>query len=193
MSGILGSVVVCGLAAGVVAMLSRVGLQARRDRPGQKFPGWRQIKPGPMHWTAALLSAALFIFMSWIWLFVGSSRPDGAQQMRILFWLIVAFGSGSIVAAASIHAISRRAVRWRGRTIAYASNGGDAVARRTFGDIAGMRTGITGVHIQFKDGSSVVVDPYAVGGAELLESITDHITPNALPPGTSSQTPQPGE
>ena len=102
------------LAAGVVAALGAASATSQPDHRG-----WHVIAPSPMHWTALWLSAALSGFMTYIYLFVGSTRPDGAHQMQVLFWLIVVFGLGTIVSAVSIRLVRRSAVRWRGATIAF--------------------------------------------------------------------------
>lgn len=161
------------LAGAVVLALAAAGAQARPDHRG-----WRPIRPGPMHWTALILSAGLTCLMAYVWLFVGSSRPDAERQMNILFWLIVAFGCGGVIAGWSILAIGRRAARWRGQTIAFAGRDGETT--RAFADVEALVPSRWGsVKIAFRDGASLVMDPNAKGAGELLEKLAAFLAPEA--------------
>jgi len=162
---ILLRVAVIGLSAAVVVALGLACAQARPDRRG-----WRHLRAGAMHWTALGLCVALTCFMSFIWLFVGSSRPDAAFQMTVLFWLIVAFGLGGVVAGVSIIAVARSAIRWRGGEIAFAAKAG--VETRALADIVAMRSTPWGsVSVAFSNGAMLRVDPYATGASQLLDAI----------------------
>lgn len=160
---------VMALAGAVVLALAAASAQARPDHRG-----WRAIRPGPMHWTALILSAGLTCLLAYVWLFVGSSRPDAERQMNILFWLIVAFGGGGLIAGWSILAIGRRATRWRGQTIVFA--GPDGETTRAFADVEALASSPLGsMRIIFRDGVRLVVDPYAKGASELLDKLAEFL------------------
>lgn len=159
-------IIVFLLAAMAVAAL---GAASAKSQPGPR--GWRSITPSPMHWTGLWLSAALTGFMSYIYLFVGSSRPDGAHQMKVLFWLIVAFGSGAIISAIAIRLVRRSAIRWRGEKITFAVAMGEETRR--LADVVRLEGTLIGsVMLGFRDGTTLRLDPYASGAAELIEKIS---------------------
>ncbi len=154
------------LAAIVVALIAALPLSAK---PGPR--GWRSVTPGPMHWAALWLSAALSGFMGWIYLFVGSSRPDAEFQMQVLFWLIVVFGSGAVLSAWTIRAIRHRAVSWRGTTVTFLSP--KAMETRALSLVATLEDSpFRGVTVTFADGAFFRLDPYSRGAAELIERIS---------------------
>jgi hypothetical protein len=139
--------------------------------------GWRNIKPSAMHWVGLWLSGALTLFMTYIYLFVGSSRADAAQQMAILFWLILAFGLGTVIVALSIQRVRRTGLRWRGDRLVFQGQGGEMSFRLS--DIAGAKATLLGSHIvSFRDGTLLHVDPHAQGAAELIDAIADLLGAN---------------
>lgn len=133
--------------------------------------GWRQIRPGAMHWTGFGLSATLALFMAYIWLFVGSSRPDGAAQMRILFWLILFFAGGSVLMGWAIHQARRAGIEWRGTIIALRGPSGVRL-KYGFDVITSVRRDWMGrVILHFADGLRAPLDTYATGAAQLLDAL----------------------
>jgi hypothetical protein len=151
----------------VVALLTAVG---RRASQGPK--GWRRIEPSALHWTALILSGALALMMAYVYLFVGSSRPDGPQQMRILFWLMLAFSVGTCIAALQIGWLQRVAVCWRGDMIEFGPKG--RRQRRSLGAVVEARNDWLGrVKLSFDDAAVLAIDPYARGAEQLLEGIED--------------------
>lgn len=161
-----GRIVVFLLAAIVVALIAAM---PRSAIPGRH--GWRSVTPGPMHWTALWLSAALSGFMAWIYLFVGSSRPDAEFQMKVLFWLIVAFGSGTVLSAWTIRSIRHRAISWRGATVTF--RGAKGMESRDLSLVCDLQGSLfRGVSVLFGDGASFRLDPYAKGAVELIERIS---------------------
>ena len=94
----LSRLVVFALAGAIVVLLTYLGA---RSKPDQR--GWRPVKAGAMHWFGVTLGGGLTGLFAYVWLFVGSSRADAEEQMAILFWLIVAFGVGTIIVAVNIH------------------------------------------------------------------------------------------
>lgn len=76
--------------------------------------GWRRLSPSAMNWAGLVLSFGLTGFMLYIWLFVGSSRPDGAFQMKVLLGLIVAGTASTLYMLAECFLVC---VRWNGERI----------------------------------------------------------------------------
>ena len=148
--------------AALLAMLV-VGLLVATDRSvAAGTHGWRHIRPGAMHWTGFCLSAAIALFMGYIWIFVGSTRPDGAAQMRILLWLILFFAGGSVLMGWAILQIRRAGIEWRGSVIACRQSDG-ARRKHGFEDVGGAKV--------------TVVDTVGAGdtvGAILVEGIIKH-------------------
>ncbi|MCE2830013.1 MAG: hypothetical protein LW742_09750 [Sphingomonadales bacterium] len=132
------------------------------------------ITPAPLHWSAIILSAALFLFIGYIWLFVGSSRPDGASQMRIAFWLSVIFGAGSVVAAFQTMRIMRSVLSLRGNEIAFQKTG-DQILLRCSDVIFGERRWGGEIRFGFDDGTILDVDPYARNADRLIERLADQL------------------
>lgn len=149
----------------VTAVLSLVAARAKAP-PDSK--GWRHLKPGAMHWTAIGLGGGLSILMAYVRVFVGSSRADGETQMTILTGLAIVFGLLTLATAISVHALLRRAVRWRGTTLAFTGKAG--VEKRAFNEIGHVNANAAGqVVLTFMDGTFLRIDPYATGASELLE------------------------
>jgi len=157
-----------GLAGGLVShALAR--LAARSRAPVRH--GWRRVRPGAMHWTGVVLSGALVALMGWIGLFVGSSRPDAAFQMTVLWWLVAAFSAGGLACLWQMRAICRRDIAWRGTRLAFTGPGGQR-GERPIAEIAGIALSpLRGLVVTFADGAILQVDPYAAGAAELMERI----------------------
>jgi hypothetical protein len=113
------SPVLTGLAGGAVATaLARWGARGVTDKRG-----WKCIRPSALHWTGVILGTALTSLFVYVWLFVGSSRADGVQQMQILGWMIVAFTLAIMMCAAQIWLLLRQDVQWRGSIITFKRGG----------------------------------------------------------------------
>jgi hypothetical protein len=140
-----------------------------------KKPGWIMIKPAALHWSAIILSAMLFLFIGYIWLFVGSSRPDGASQMRIAFWLSVIFGAGSVVAALQTLRIMRSDLSLRGNDIAFRKTGAQILLHCS-DVVAGERRWGGEIRFRFGDGTILDVDPYAYNADRLIERLGEQLT-----------------
>lgn len=159
--------IIAGLvAAMVVAVLAALGVRAVPEKSG-----WRRVTPSPMHWTGVLLGTSLVLLMSWVRLFVGSTRADAESQMTILTWLILAFALGTIAVALSMVAIRRQALRWRGTRLAWRKSGRDCEA-----DLSGVEgigyNRLGQVVVTFEDGARLALDPYARGAQELIDAAT---------------------
>lgn len=135
----------------------------------QADPGWRLVRPGLGYWTALWLSLALAILIGWVWLFVGSSRSDGATQMQIAWWLAFLFACGAAFSALRIVRLHRLSLRWRGETVRW-RGAGDLPMRK-------LRTLTTHpfgyASAAFADGARVRIDLAALNAAELVEKLED--------------------
>lgn len=169
MDGLSPSVV--SLTAALAAMLVVAVLVVAGRNVGPNKTGWRHIRPSAMHWTGFALCGALALFMAYIWLFVGSSRPDSADQMRILFWLTLFFACGSALMGWSILHVRLAGIQWRGSVIAQPSRSGD-VSKHDFSAITSVRKDLLGrAVISFADGQNAKLDVYAQGADQLLEAL----------------------
>jgi hypothetical protein len=160
--------IIIGLVSGAVVLaLSLVGRRAPVDQQG-----WRHVKPGALHWTGIGLGLALCLLMSWIRLFVGSSRADGETQMTILTGLIIAFASLTIATALAVHALRRRDVRYRGQRLSF--QGPDGRETREISRILAVRHTLWGQAVlSFDDGTILRLDPNASGAQDLLDRISE--------------------
>ncbi|HEY6814223.1 MAG TPA: hypothetical protein VI168_01670 [Croceibacterium sp.] len=131
--------------------------------------GWRRIVPSPMHSTGVALGTGLVLLMSYVRLFVGSTRTDAASQMVILTWLIAAFAIGTIGVALSMAAIRRRAIRWRGARVVWRQGAREVTA--DLAAVAAIRGNLLGhVVLHFAGDEVLRLDPYARGARELIEA-----------------------
>ena len=163
--------IISGLvAAVVVAVLAALAGRAPPDKTG-----WRRIVPSGMHWTGIALGGGLVLLMSYVRLFVGSSRADAESQMTILTWLIVGLAAATIATALSMAAIRRRAVRWRGARLIYRRGGQEHEADPAA--VTSIRNNLLGQTVLgFADGSVLRLDPYARGARELLEAAEERLS-----------------
>jgi amino acid transporter len=162
----------------VAAMVTlALGSIDRRARPGQR--GWRELRPGASY-AFAIIGGTLFtLFLSYIWLFVGSARPDAESQMQILFWLILAFGIGTTITLIQYRAARRIAICWRGDILCWRDRSG-VEQRRNLDDIVAIRRALMGaVHVLFEDGAELRIDPHVRHALALIDEIDDRLEPHA--------------
>ena len=134
------------------------------------MPGWRMVTPGAGYWVASILSVALASLIGWVWAFVGSSRLDGAFQMRVAWWLAFVFAWASCFVAWRILALYRQAIRWRGETVQWSGR----AAPVTMTSLARLGTSIWGyTRAEFKGGQILSIDLAAMGADALVERLED--------------------
>lgn len=144
--------------------------------------GWRNLKPGGSYAFAIGGSMLFTAFLAYIWLFVGSDRPDDESQMRILFWLIMAFGGGTLVTLFQYSQARRSAIRWRGDALCWQGKGG-AEYNRKLSDAVGLRKAFIGpVYIVFGNGVEARIDPYTTNALVLIQKIADQLHPDVAGP-----------
>jgi hypothetical protein len=165
----------------VIALISTVAVFALTTW-GSKGPpdkqGWRSIKPGGTY-AAAIIGGVLFtLFLAYMWLFVGSSRSDAESQMRILFWLIIAFGGGTLITLFQYGQVCRTGIRWRGDELSWRDKGGMELSRKVSEAFALRKAFMGPVYIVFGDGTEVRVDPFATNAPLLLKTLSDRLYPD---------------
>jgi hypothetical protein len=132
--------------------------------------GWRSVSPGLGYWVALVLSLALSVLIAWVWAFVGSSRVDGAFQMRVAWWLASIFGCGAAFAGQRIVRLYRQDLRWRGDVLTW-NGGGGRVAMRS---LVALKTNVLGfAEARFEGDRTLSVDLAAAGASELVERLED--------------------
>lgn len=162
---------------GLIAALGVFALVTWASKSPPDEQGWRSVKPGGTYAFGLCLGTLLTMGMAYVWLFVGSSRPDGAEQMRVLFWLIIAFGCGTLITLFQYGQARRTAIRWRGDVLTWRGKGG-AEQSRKLSDVAALRKAIMGpVYIVFGDGVELRVDPFATNAPLLLETLSTRFYP----------------
>lgn len=133
-------------------------------------PGWRRILPSAVHWFAFLGSWALGGLITWVWVFVGSTRYDAAQQMTYAFWLALAFSCVAAFAGFYLTATIRKGVYWREDEIRWRHKG--ANIRQSFSDVESYRRQWDGyLALRFRDGSILRVDENAHSVSDLVRAI----------------------
>jgi len=137
-----------------------------------RFPGWRVVGPGGMHWFAFLGSWAFAALISWVWLLVGSARSDAERQMRYALLLIVAFGIGATWSGFYIARLRRMALRWRGTAIRWRARGRDVI--QDMADFDAFRRAWSGLlYLRFRDGTILKLDPYARNAGEFAAALSE--------------------
>lgn len=162
--GLLGAI-----ASALVLMLAKVLLSVPPKRPG-----WTMVMPAPLHWTAILLSAALFLLIGYVWLFIGSSRADGMAQMRIAFWLCAIFGTGGVIAAYQTMRIMKKSLCFRGGEIMF-RNAGEEQRAAISDAVSGERRWGGEFRFRFGDGTILDVDPYARNADRLIDRFAEQL------------------
>ncbi len=159
------------LVIGVLALMATSVLVSLGHNTPPDKRGWRHLKPGPMY-RVAITGGSIFTgFLAYIWLFVGSSRPDGQSQMQILFWLIMAFGVGTLITLIQYRGALLMAMHWRGKTLVWNGRDGSEYCRH-LSDSVGLRHAWTGwVYIVFDDGLEARIDPYTNHASALIETV----------------------
>jgi hypothetical protein len=145
-----------------------------KSAPDQR--GWRSLKPGGMYVVAIGGGVLLTLFMAYNWLFVGSSRSDAESQMRILFWLIMAFGGGTLITLLQYGQARRSSMRWRGDALHWRGKGG-AEHHRKLSDAVGLRKAFMGpFFIVFGDGAEARIDPYTSNALVLIQKVANRLS-----------------
>jgi hypothetical protein len=162
---------------GLIAALGVFALITWGSKSPPDKQGWRSIKPGGTYAFAIGGGIIFTLFLAYIWLFVGSSRPDGEQQMRILFWLIMAFGGGTLITLFQYGQARRPAMRWRGDTLVWRGKGGTEQTHKLSEAVALRKAFMGPVYIVFGDGSEARIDPYATNAPALLKMVADRLYP----------------
>ncbi len=142
----------------------------------QDYPGWRMMGPGGTHWFTLYAGWAFGALISWVWLFVGSARADAEFQMRMALLLALVFTSSAVVVGAYVIFLRRRAIRWRGKVIAWRQSGRDL--SQPFEAIASAHpTMFNGaVELRFADDTVLKIDMNATNVTEFLACLPKRVS-----------------
>lgn len=131
-----------------------------------------------MTWFGLVLSFALTGFMTYIYLFVGSSRDDAEFQMAVLLVLATVFNIATVLLAYStiVEQVRWNDVRVERRTLLFETRA------MTWHQLASLGSEPGGYWwISAYDGPRIRFSPYCNGFRDLLAKITEHLPPD-LPP-----------
>jgi hypothetical protein len=158
------SLLVLPLAVGILSIVSSLTVFRL-----PKVRGWKCVQPGLGYWVAVVLGLSVSCLIAWVWAFVGSSRSDGASQMRIAWWLAFLFACGTGYCAIRVLSLHLLGLMWRGNMIRWRG-----VAGVDMHTLASLTTGHFGfATANFRSGERVVIDLAAYRAAELIAEIED--------------------
>ncbi|GBF59308.1 hypothetical protein PbB2_03003 [Candidatus Phycosocius bacilliformis] len=167
------------VAAGAVYFLGRHDFKAKAEADG-----WRYLRPGATHWFACVGCFLLVLLLGFMALTGAAFQSDPACACQkttvdiVAFWLLFfGFSSGAAVMSRQIVQLYRRNIRWHGDLLCF--SGPDGEVQRNIHAIAESRMRWNGeVEWTFYDKSTLRVDTYARGAAELLQHVQTIYAPN---------------
>ena len=134
--------------------------------------GWRNVGPSGMHWFCFAGVWAISGFISWIWVFVGSSRADADTQMLWALALALFFAAGAAWGGLHVASLRRTSLRWRGAQIRWEMKGASHAEEMT--NITRAKRRPSGaLRLTFADGSRLDLDIHARNADAFLASISE--------------------
>lgn len=172
-----------GLLALALPLLIAIVLVAFSVHLRERRKGWSHVTPGLSYWLPFVLGLGLALLITWVWTFVGSARRDADFQMRVAWWLALAFGLMSTWCAWRIFGLERQSMRWRGDKIAWKE--GSKLVERSLVGAASITTNFVGQSVvKFTGGECLRLDASAQNSSELIariEELNGLADPNAPP------------
>ncbi|PTQ12114.1 hypothetical protein CLG96_05990 [Sphingomonas oleivorans] len=158
--------VVSGLIGAVIAA-ALVALADRGQKPAQAIiEGWRMLRPGWLLNFATAGSAGMAALFGYIFLFVGSSRPDADIQTPYAVILILAFGMAAIYVAWTSYG---RTIMWKGNELRVRTSLGREMVCRISDIRSVTKSEMLGEYrLTFHDGSTLRLSAYFHGVKELV-------------------------
>lgn len=133
--------------------------------------GWHVLRPDWLLNGVTLVSVGLTIFICYVWLFVGSSRPDAASQMVICRVLAIAFGLATLYIVWFCH---WRIFLWRDDTLRVRTLlGGETRYRISDIRLVVGNEEIGEYRIKFSDGSRLRLPTHLHGARELMAKVPE--------------------
>jgi hypothetical protein len=158
-------------AAAACALVTRAAARAWLG-PVETPRGWAVIRPGGMHWGGLLGAGAIIGMLSYVGLFIGSSRADAAFQMQMLWLIVTGFAVCSIGCLWQMKQVHRTAARYRGSQVSFRRAVDGERITRNLADIAAMQRPRGGrIRMIFKDGEELRLDPYAEKVPDLWDRV----------------------
>ena len=160
--------------AGAIMMAIIVAIAFRTQKPAElDGEGWRVFRPAwLLHgWILALFGFAAL--MGYIYLFVGSSRPDAASQMVMLLILATASALGGLYLVWDLY---RRTFMWRGDILRVRTWGrGETLYR--ISEICAVfgRTDDYDYRLIFDDGSVLELQAHMHGVREFMSRLPPEV------------------
>ncbi len=163
------SAVISGLLGGAIATLLVAAARRTQRSARLRGDGWHTLRPGWLLHGAFGLSLALSLFIGWILLNGGSTRPDAETQNLYATGLAIAFGCGAIYMA---WVNFGRTIAWRGTEIRISTLfRKDGYVR--FEDIQSIAPNEANddIRLILRDGSKLVLSPYFHGATDLADQV----------------------
>jgi len=174
------SAVINGLLGGAIATLLVAAARRTQRSARLQADGWHTLRPGWLLYGAFGLSLALSLFIGWILLNGGSTRPDAETQNLYASGLAIAFGCGAIYMA---WVNFGRTIAWRDTEIRISTLfRKDAYVR--FEDIQSIAPNEANddFRITLREGSKLVLSPYFHGATELADQVGSFVESPKSPP-----------
>lgn len=158
---------------GAVALGILVSVAFHTRKPARINPeGWRVLRPGWLLNGAIIASAGLAMFIGYVCLFVGSSRPDADSQMAVA--RLLAFGCG-LATLYLFWLCYWRIFLWSGDILRVRT----LLGRETRYRISDVRMvagneEIGEYRITFSDGSKLRLPTHLHGVEELMANVPEH-------------------
>lgn len=124
-----------------------------------------------MHWKASIGLIAFSLVIFWIWLFVGSDKPDAEQEMQMAYWMAVAFALGGSYLAHYITVLKMQNTRWLDREILRNDRKGNVCSYSMADFVSFKRNWKSEIDVCFSDGQVLSVDPYTKNADMFLGTV----------------------
>ncbi|MGH6615142.1 hypothetical protein [Sphingomonas sp.] len=159
------SAVISGLVGAVLAIVI-VAMAVRRQRPARTdSDGWKTLRPSWLVNVTIAGSAGITALISYVLLFVGSSRSDGTTQMIYALILAITFAAMTIYATWIGYG---RTIMWKGDALRIRHFGRDTLRRiPDIWSITGNEA-LGEYQLVFRDGSTLRLSAYLHGSEELV-------------------------
>lgn len=135
-------------------------LLATPPQPRQE-PVGKSVGLAPAWRIGIAFGAGFAALLVYIFNFIGSSRPDAATQMTILWGLMATFSLGNTLLVWGAMTLVKPNIRWHGDSLSFTLRDGSRVTRDLV-EIVGFRgSNEQIINFQFRDGLTLGISRYA--------------------------------